>query len=45
MNTTLFVKRTLGPHRYLGALLAILSLIVISSVAAAAPDLLSNGSF
>jgi Protein of unknown function (DUF642)/PEP-CTERM motif len=45
MNTRLFVKRTLGPHRYLGALLAILSLIVISSVAAAAPDLLTNESF
>jgi len=45
MNTSLLVKRTLGPHRYLGALLAILSLIVISSVAAAAPDLLTNGSF
>jgi hypothetical protein len=45
MDTSLFVKRTLGPHRYLGALLAILSLIVISSVAAAAPDFFANGSF
>jgi len=45
MDRSLFVKRTLGPHRYLSALLAILSLIVISSVAAAAPDLLANGSF
>ena len=45
MNTSVIAKKTLGPHRYLSALVGIVSLIVISSVAAAAPGLLSNGSF
>jgi Protein of unknown function (DUF642)/PEP-CTERM motif len=45
VNTSLFMKKALGPHRYLGALLAILPLMPISNVAAAAPNLLTNGSF